>query len=132
MSRSCVASYVLAILALSTSACYWIYDVDRRPLKTQAASVKIKEFESALYLFRYDTGRFPTTAEGLDVLYRNPGRIQGWQKPYLSDKDVPLDPWGKAYFYRCPGQFGDFDLFSLGRDGLVGGEGEDADITSWH
>ena len=128
MSRSRVVSFVLAILALSTSACPWMYHVDRRALKTQIASVKIKELEGALYLFRYDTGRFPTTVEGLDVLCRNPGNIQGWKKPYLSDKKVPIDPWGRAYFYRCPGQFGDFDLFSLGRDGLGGGEGEDADI----
>ena len=132
MNRSCVVSSVLAILALSTSACSWMYHVDRRPLKTQTALVRIKELEGALQLFRYDTGRYPTTAEGLGVLVRNPSNIQGWRGPYFSDTNVLTDPWGRAYFYRCPCQFGQFDLFSLGQDGLIGGEGEDADITSWH
>ena len=121
-----VMSVVLAIVTLSTSACWWIFEVDRRPWKIQVASLKVRELEGALQMFRYDTGRYPTTAEGLELLVRN-----RWQKPYLLDKTVPTDPWGRPYFYRCPGQFGDFDVFSLGRDGLVGGKGEDADITSW-
>ena len=46
-------------------------------------------------------------------------------------KAVPKDPWGRDYVYRSPGEHGEFDLVSLGRDGRVGGEGEDGDITSW-
>jgi general secretion pathway protein G len=56
--------------------------------------------------------------------------LESWDGPYLK-KDLPLDPWKKAYIYRRPGQHGDFDLMSLGSDGQEGGEGDAADIVSW-
>ena len=52
-----------------------------------------------------------------------------WNGPYLK-KAVPLDPWGKAYLYKVPGQKGDFELVSYGKDGQPGGSGEDADIAN--
>ncbi len=99
--------------------------------KQQIAKIQIKEFEGALQLFSFDIGRYPSSAEGLDALIRNPGNLEAWKGPYLSKTELPRDPWGKPFVYRCPGQHGDFDLFSYGPDGVEGGEGENADITSW-
>ncbi len=99
--------------------------------KQQIAKIQIKEFEGALQLFSFDIGRYPTSAEGLDALIRNPGNLEAWKGPYLQKSELPKDPWGKPYVYRSPGQHGDFDLLSYGPDGVEGGEGENADITSW-
>lgn len=99
--------------------------------KQQIAKIQIKEFEGALQLYSFDIGRYPTSSEGLDSLIRNPGNLEAWKGPYLGKSELPKDPWGKPYVYRCPGQHGDFDLFSFGPDGVEGGEGENADITSW-
>ena len=99
--------------------------------KEQIARIQIKELEGALQLFSFDLGRFPTTAEGMEALVRNPGNLEAWKGPYLSKSEVPLDPWGKPYVYRCPGQHGDFEIFSYGPDGVEGGEGENGDIVNW-
>ncbi len=99
--------------------------------KEQIAKIQIKELEGALQLFSFDVGRYPNTSEGLDALVRNPGNLESWRGPYLGKTELPRDPWGKPYIYRCPGQHGDYDLFSYGPDGVEGGEGENADITSW-
>jgi general secretion pathway protein G len=95
--------------------------------KSSICKLQLKELEGSLQLFAVDVGRFPTSVEGLDALVRNPGNIEAWQKPYLS-KEVPKDPWGKPYLYRCPGQHSDFDLLSVGPDGI---EGNEDDIVSW-
>ncbi|NWG13156.1 MAG: type II secretion system major pseudopilin GspG [Acidobacteria bacterium] len=99
--------------------------------KQQIAKIQIKELEGALSLFSFDVGRFPTTSEGLEALIRNPGNLEAWKGPYLNKNELPLDPWRKPYVYRCPGQHGDFDLFSLGPDGVEGGEDENADVVNW-
>ena len=97
------------------------------------AKVQIRNFQSALALFKTDTGRFPTTAEGLEALVRDPG-VPGWKEGgYLEQGKVPLDPWGNPYGYLCPGRDGrDCDLTSRGKDGEAGGTGNDADIESWN
>jgi general secretion pathway protein G len=87
--------------------------------------------EGALQLFSFDVGRYPSTSEGLEAMIRNPGNMESWRGPYLAKAELPKDPWGKPYVYRCPGQHGDFDLFSYGPDGVEGGEGENADIANW-
>lgn len=97
--------------------------------KQQAAKTQIAMLGTALDAYRLDVGSYPSTQDGLDALRKNPGR-DTWDGPYLP-KDIPLDPWGKAYVYRCPGEHGDYDLYSLGADGQEGGEGENMDITSW-
>ena len=98
--------------------------------KQKAAAVQISMLGDALDSFRLSVGRYPTTDEGLEALYKDPG-IKGWDGPYLR-KDVPLDPWGRPYVYRCPPEHGEYyDLESYGADGQEGGTGENADITSW-
>lgn len=98
--------------------------------KSEIAKLQIDQLEGALGLFRFDVGRYPTSGEGLRVLIENPG-TDNWSGPYLDKETLPKDPWGREYQYRFPGQHGDYDLFSYGADGTEGGEGANADITSW-
>lgn len=97
--------------------------------KQAAAKAQIELLGQALDQMRLDIGRYPTTQEGLGMLVVNPG-VEGWDGPYLK-KALPSDPWGKPYIYQSPGSHGEYDLFSYGRDASPGGEGEDADVTSW-
>ena len=94
------------------------------------AKAQISEFESVLDAYRLDVGRYPTNEEGLQALRIRPGNVERWDGPYLR-KDVPLDPWQRPYVYRIPGQHGDYDLYSMGADGQEGGDGDNADVTSW-
>jgi general secretion pathway protein G len=98
--------------------------------KLKATKAQIELFGTALDTFRLDTGRYPTTEEGLKALREKPSGVENWQGPYLP-KEIPVDPWNKPYVYRSPGQQGDYDLISYGLDGAEGGEGENQDIVSW-
>lgn len=98
--------------------------------RQKTAKAQIELFGSALDSFRLDNGRYPTTEEGLAALRTKPEGLSNWAGPYLP-KAIPKDPWGHDYIYRSPGEHGDYDLSSYGRDGSPGGEGEDADIVSW-
>jgi general secretion pathway protein G len=84
--------------------------------ETQVARAQIDALEKALDQYRLENRRYPTSEEGLAAI-----------GPFMK-KAVPNDPWGRPYQYRAPGAKGDFELFSLGRDGRPGGAGEDADI----
>ncbi|HEY1475589.1 MAG TPA: type II secretion system major pseudopilin GspG [Pseudolabrys sp.] len=99
--------------------------------KVKAAKIQIQSFGSALDLFNLDTGRYPTTSEGLTALVQSPGTIPAWNGPYLKGGVVPNDPWGKPYVYRSPGEHGPYDIMSYGSDGQEGGTGTAADIVSW-
>ena len=95
------------------------------------AKVDMRNIQSALALFKTDTGRFPTTSEGLEALVSDPG-IRGYNTDGYLDK-VPSDPWGGQYIYICPGvRSRDYDLISYGKDGEEGGAENDADIESWN
>jgi general secretion pathway protein G len=95
--------------------------------EVQVARAQIESLEKALDQFRLDTRHYPTAEQGLDALVVKPASEANWTGPYLK-KAVPTDPWGRAYVYRVPGTKGEFDLYSLGKDGKPGGTGEDADI----
>ncbi len=103
--------------------------------KVAEAKVQVKDFETALKLYKLDNGSYPTTEQGLQALIDPPtaGDLPKHYRPggYLEQKKVPLDPWGNPFVYICPGQHGDYDLSSLGADGKPGGEGYDADIDNW-
>jgi general secretion pathway protein G len=103
--------------------------------KGVAARSQIEMLGAALDAYRLDNDLYPSTEQGLAALRREPGaapRARQWNGPYLR-KEVPLDPWGRAYLYRSPGtqNVGGYDLVSLGRDGRAGGSGEDRDVASW-
>ena len=99
--------------------------------KVKAARIQIQSFGSALDLFNLDTGRYPSTGEGLNALVQSPGTLPSWNGPYLKGGVLPNDPWGKAYVYRSPGEHGPYDIMSYGSDGQEGGTGTAADIVSW-
>ncbi|WP_024300395.1 type II secretion system major pseudopilin GspG [Methyloversatilis discipulorum] len=98
--------------------------------EVKAARAQIDALEKALDQFRLDNGRYPTTEEGLKALVERPSTTSKWSGPYLK-KAVPLDPWERPYIYKAPGEHGEFDLSSLGKDGQAGGTEEAADITNW-
>ncbi len=96
-----------------------------------ATRAQIQMFRTALGQYKFDTGTFPTTEQGLQALRVRPANINQWDGPYLS-MEVPLDPWGRAYAYKYPGEHGDEpDLISYGADGQPGGEGINGDVVSW-
>ena len=94
------------------------------------AKAQINAFEKALDQYRLDTGRYPTTEQGLTALSTRPANEPKWNGPYLK-KGVPLDPWDRPYIYKQPGEHGEYDLFTYGKDGAAGGTGEAADIANW-
>lgn len=96
--------------------------------RSETASVQLKNIESALELYYLDTGKYP---EQLSVLVEAPVDTTDWRGPYLKKSISLIDPWGKPYSYEVPGEHGTFDLSSLGRDGVAGGEGEDKDLMNW-
>jgi general secretion pathway protein G len=98
--------------------------------EVKVATAQIRALEDALDQYRLDVGRYPTTEQGLAALNTQPTGEARWQGPYLK-KAVPNDPWGNPYQYRSPGEHGELDLYSLGKDGQPGGTGEAADITNW-
>lgn len=97
---------------------------------TKIARAQIVSLEKALDQYRLDIGHYPTTDEGLDSLFVKPNNEEKWQGPYLK-KAVPLDPWGRPYVYKSPGDHGELDLSTLGADGQPGGAGENADVGNW-
>lgn len=98
--------------------------------KQKSAKAQIELFGTALDAFRLDVGRYPTTEEGLKALREKPANLEAWKGPYLP-KEIPMDPWGRPYLYKSPGDHGEYDLFSYGLDGVEGGEGENEDVVSW-
>jgi len=122
---------VIVILGLlATIIMPKILDRPEQALRMKA-KVDIRSIESVLALFKTDTGRFPTTSEGLEVLVSNPG-IKGYNADGYLDK-VPSDPWGTKYVYISPGVNNrDYDLKSYGNDGESGGAEDSADIESWN
>ncbi len=99
------------------------------------AKVQIRNFETALKLYKMDTGFYPDTQQGLEALIEKPasGRVPAKYREggYLEQKKIPLDPWSNPYVYVSPGLHGDFDIMSYGADGKEGGEGINADIKNW-
>lgn len=98
--------------------------------ETKLARAQINALEKAIDQYRIDTGRFPPQDAGLVALVSRPNNEPRWAGPYLK-KGVPLDPWGNPYIYRVPGQHGDYDLLSYGKDGRQGGSGEGEDVRNW-
>lgn len=100
-----------------------------------AARSQIEMLGAALDAYRLDNGRYPSTDQGIDALRNAPSidpAPRNWRGPYLR-REIPFDPWDNPYIYLSPGEVNpnSYDLLSLGADGQPGGEGENADITSW-
>jgi general secretion pathway protein G len=97
--------------------------------EVNVAKAQIDALEKALDQYRLDIGRYPSAELGLKALIERPAAEAKWNGPYLR-KGIPLDPWGKPYLYRIPGEKTEFDIVSYGKDGQPGGSGENADITN--
>ncbi len=98
--------------------------------ETKVAKAQLDSLQKALDQYRIDTGHFPNSQQGLTALNTAPSGEPQWQGPYLS-KQVPKDPWGRDYLYRSPGEHGEYDLWTFGKDGREGGTGDDQDVTNW-
>ena len=99
--------------------------------KTDAAQIQIQSLGGTLDLYRLDVGGYPSEDYGLDALIERPAGAERWDGPYLRKREMLIDPWGRPYAYRQPGEHGEFDLYTLGADNAEGGEGENRDVTSW-
>lgn len=100
-----------------------------------SARAQVEMLGAALDAYRLDMGRYPTTQEGLEALLLAPsgGEAGRWKGPYLRKSAIPQDPWRHAYQYASPGRVNPtgYDLLSYGADGQPGGDGDNADVTSW-
>jgi len=121
---------VLVILGLLVGYVAPRYFAQVGKSEVKVARAQVKALEDALDQYRLDVGHYPASEPGLAALNEQPSGESRWQGPYLR-KTVPNDPWGHPYQYRAPGEHGEYDLWSFGRDGQAGGNGEDADIVSW-
>lgn len=121
---------VLVIIGLLVGyvAPRYFAQVGKSEVKT--ARAQIKALEDALDQYRLDVGHYPDTEQGLAALNTQPAGEERWQGPYLK-KAVPNDPWGHAYQYRSPGEHGEVDVYTYGKDGQPGGEGVAADVGNW-
>ncbi|AMS31231.1 MAG: type II secretion system major pseudopilin GspG [Betaproteobacteria bacterium] len=100
--------------------------------KSGLAKARMSEISAQLDMYKLDTGRYPTTAEGLRALLANPGNATNWNGPYVKNADTLKDPWSNEMIYKSPGDANrPFELTSLGADGKEGGEGADRDVRSW-
>ncbi len=100
--------------------------------RSATARTQMELIGTALDNYRLDVGSYPTTEQGLGALRTRPTTgpaAATWRGPYMR-KDIPLDPWGRAYLYQSPGMRNttEFDLSTLGSDGKLGGEDENADL----
>lgn len=98
--------------------------------EAKTAHAQLNALEQALDQYRLDVGHYPSTEQGLTALTVKPADESKWNGPYLK-KAAPLDPWGRKYSYKFPGEHNDFDLWSYGMDNKPGGAGENEDITNW-
>ncbi len=98
--------------------------------ENKIAKAQIDALGKALDQYRIDTGRYPSSEQGLSALYKKPSNESKWSGPYLK-KNIPNDPWDKPYIFKSPGEHGDYDLYSLGKDGQLGGEKESEDVVNW-
>ena len=128
---------MIVIVIIGILATLLIPRIMERPEEARRIKAKadIKTIESALKLYKIDTGNYPTSEQGLDALIKKPDSApvpKKWREGgYLEGDAVPKDPWGNPYYYTSPGPSGrDYEILSYGNDGQPGGSGKDADISS--
>jgi len=122
-----VVMVIIGLLAGYVGPKYFA-QIGKSEIKT--AKAQIDSLDKALAQYRIDTGHYPSTEQGLAALVTRPQNEPKWDGPYLT-KGLPADPWGNPYQYKSPGEHGDVDILSFGKDGQPGGTGENADITNW-
>ncbi|MAL96005.1 MAG: type II secretion system protein GspG [Haliea sp.] len=101
--------------------------------RVQKVYADFKAIETALKIYRLDNYTYPTTEQGLQALVE-PSGLEPQPRNFKTGgylAEVPVDPWGRPYLYLSPGEQGEVDIYTLGADGLSGGEGQNADIGNW-
>jgi general secretion pathway protein G len=128
---------MVVVVILAILASYIAPKLMGRPdeAKQVKARIQIESLETAVKLYKLDSGIYPATEQGLQALVEQPqtGTLpKKWRKGgYLEKGRVPKDPWGNEFIYLSPGANGDYDIISYGADGVPGGEEFDKDINSW-
>ncbi len=126
---------MVVVVILGILAALVVPQIISRPDEARVAKARqdIRAVESALKLYRLDNFQYPTTEQGLAALVDKPTtqpEPRNWKSGGYLDR-IPTDPWGNVYHYRNPGEHGEIDVYTLGRDGRPGGEESDADIGNW-
>lgn len=101
--------------------------------RVQKVHADFKSIGTALKIYRLDNYVYPSTEQGLEALVE-PSSLDPEPRNFKAGgylEELPLDPWGLPYLYLSPGEHGEVDLYSLGADGLSGGEGQNEDIGNW-
>ena len=129
---------MVVVVILGILAAFIVPRISKRPedARVTKAKIEISNLEQALELYYLDNSVYPSTDQGLRALIEMPdsGDVpENWKAGgYLAKSKLPKDPWGNEYVYAAPGTHNeDYDLYSLGKDGVEGGEGYDSDITNW-
>ena len=124
---------MIVVIILGILASFVLPRIMDRPDAARIVKAKqdIRTLTSALDLYKLDNFQYPTTDQGLEALTQKPADATRWKQGGYIDR-LPNDPWGKPYQYLSPGTQGTIDVFTLGADGQVGGEGSDADIGNWN
>ena len=124
---------MIVVIILGILASFILPRIMDRPDAARIVKAKqdIRTLVSALDLYKLDNFKHPTTDQGLEALTKKPADAKNWKAGGYIDR-LPNDPWGKPYQYLSPGTQGAIDVFTLGADGQVGGEGGDADIGNWN
>lgn len=99
--------------------------------KSDAARIQIQNIETVLDLYKLETGRYPSSQEGLLALWERPATSRSWNGPYVKRREMLADPWGQVFLYQYPGRNHEYDLYTLGADHAAGGEGEARDVGNW-
>lgn len=120
---------VLTILGILAALVIPKFSGRTEQARKTAAITQIKNFGTALDQYEIDNGNYPRGKNGLQDLLVAPRDAQNWKGPYMQN-DIPLDPWGHAYIYECPGRHNPsgYDLSSVGLDGRSGTED---DVCNW-
>ena len=127
---------MIVIVIIGILATLLIPRIMERPEEARRIKAKmdIKTIESALKLYKIDSGTYPTTEQGLEALVKKPDSSpvpKKWREGGYLEGSVPNDPWGTPFYYTSPGPDGrDYEIISYGNDGQPGGTGRDADISS--
>ena len=126
---------MVVVVILALLATFVVPQIMDRPEQARVVKAQqdIRSIESALKMYKLDNFAYPSTDQGLEALVKKP---EGNPKPrnynpkgYL--ESLPQDPWGNDYLYLNPGEHGEIDIYSLGADGVAGGDGYNADIGNW-
>jgi general secretion pathway protein G len=122
---------VLLILAMLTTIAAPRVTKYLSKAKTGTAKIQVDALSAAVDSFILDVGRAPTQSEGLKALLSAPSDTANWDGPYLKKSASLIDPWGRPYLYKHPGQHSDYDILTLAADNKEGGDGDAGDIGNW-